>query len=266
MPSKIRSEHAVEHREWPEELEEWALQIEQERADFIDMLAHDVQNRLFVILNYTDILRERAQERSSHEDREVLDSLKGNCLALHELITTSLNLGQLHARFSMLHKVPVDVNTILDRVFQQFMPEAERRRISLDRSLAESLPPIEGDSLALERVFANLLHNALKFTPASGRVMLTSHQRADGIVVAVADTGPGIAADDALLLTSAEEPAGAAASGARRLGLRIVRALVSVHSGRIEVRSAPQAGSCVSIHFRPARAARRAVIPPVGQA
>jgi signal transduction histidine kinase len=248
--SKIHRQDAVkEQRAWPAELERWALQLEQQRSDLIAMLTHDARNRLFVILNYAEILRERAQVRGMRDDQVVLESLKSNCVALHSLITSCLSLLQLQSGHVGLDRAPVDLNSVLERVMQQFAPEAQRRQINLKFALAPTLLPVDGDPLALERVFANLIHNALKFTPMLGRVVIASRQRADEVVVSVTDTGPGIAPEHAALLTELDcrDNNGATPHG---LGLRIVRALVSAHDGWVEVSSVPRTGTCVSVFLR----------------
>ena len=70
------------------------------------------------------------------------------------------------------------------------------RRLTLEVQLRENLPLIEGDALALERVVANLAHNALKFTPAGGRITLCSASTLTHVIITVADTGPGIAPEE----------------------------------------------------------------------
>src|SRR5262249_53144342 len=120
--------------------------------------------------------------------------------------------------------------------------------------LQEGLPFVEGDPVALERVFANLLHNGLKFTPEQGRVTVISAQRDREVMAAISDTGPGMAAAEIPLLfekywraehSKLQEGAG--------LGLFIVKALVEAHSGRVEVESTPGVGTCFSV-FLPATA------------
>jgi signal transduction histidine kinase len=220
------------------------------------MLTHDARNRLFVILNYAEILRERARTRGVSGDLVVLEGLKSNCLALHALITSCLDLSQLQARHFRLDRGPIDLNAVLERVMQQFSPEAQRRQIALEYASAASLAPVAGDALALERVFANLIHNALKFTPAHGRIVVTSRQCGDEVVGSVTDNGPGMGAEHAALLTVADAPGNAGTF--HGLGLRIVRALVTAHDGRIEVASLPQSGTWVSVYLPTAVATERA--------
>jgi len=107
---------------------------------------------------------------------------------------------------------------------------------------------IAGDPLALERVFANLMDNALRFTPELGRVRVSSAWRNSEVVVAVADTGPGVAPEEIPGLF--EKYQRAAASQHRKgsgLGLFIVKALVEAHRGRVEVESTLGNGSCFSV-------------------
>jgi signal transduction histidine kinase len=105
-----------------------------------------------------------------------------------------------------------------------------------------------GNALALERVFTNLLNNALKFTPQGGQVTLRAATASEEVKIEVHDTGPGIAQADIPLLFErykrAEKDAYREGTG---LGLFIVKALVTALGGRVEVTSTLGTGSCFSV-------------------
>jgi signal transduction histidine kinase len=137
------------------------------------------------------------------------------------------------------------------------LPGAEALAITLD-SEAE-LPAIAGDRRRLQRVFVNLLGNAVKFTPPGGRIAVTVRAAADGgAVVTVADTGVGIAAADRERVLEpfvrgdgAAERAGAGQSGIG-LGLAIARMLTERHGGRLVLDSTPGVGTTITIALPPA--------------
>jgi signal transduction histidine kinase len=140
------------------------------------------------------------------------------------------------------------LNDILRSVTRQYDAEARRRKQRVELLLQENLPVPMGDPLALERVFANLVHNALKFTPEIGQITLRSFQRDDAVVGAVADTGPGIAREDIeRLFEKYKRVARDAHREGTGLGLFIVKALVEAHQGRIEVESTLGVGTCFSV-------------------
>jgi two-component system phosphate regulon sensor histidine kinase PhoR len=140
------------------------------------------------------------------------------------------------------------LNDILVRVEQQYAPEAGRRGLRLETSLANDLPAVVGNALMLERVFANLVYNALKFTPRGGGVMLRSARRGNAVAASVADTGPGLSPEEIPLIFEKRWPhKGEPRQAGNGWGLYIVKSLVEAHGGRVEVDSTPGLGSCFTV-------------------
>jgi NtrC-family two-component system sensor histidine kinase KinB len=221
-------------------------ELERQRAEFLTMLAHDIKSPLGNILGYIALLLEQVKERSATgEEENILLRLQSNAVTLHSLITNYLELSRIEAGRLTLGKQRLAVNDLLRRVGQQYEGESQRRRITLEFHLQEELPAIEGDALALERIFANLLHNALKFTPELGRITVSSaRQRDEMVVVAVADTGPGLAEEEVATIFEKYRQAGSTTLQAGTgLGLSIVKALVEAHGGWVEVSSTPGQGT-----------------------
>ena len=224
--------------------------LERQRAEFLSILTHDVKSPLGVILGYSEVLLEKVREQGSAlaEEEDVLEKLRSSVLTIDSLITNYLDLSRIEAGQLPLAMMPLTINHILRRVGLRYKAEARYRRISLEVHLQQELPVIAGDPLALERTFANLMDNALRFTPELGRVKVSSAWRNSEVVVAVADTGPGIAPEE---IPGLFEKYQRAAAGQHRkgsgLGLFIVKALVEAHRGRVEVESTPNSGSCFSV-------------------
>src|SRR5262249_17894640 len=133
--------------------------LERQRSDFLAMLTHDMRNPLTVILGYTEMLRESARERAAKRDENLLDRIEASTLTGHWLVTNYLELSKIEAGQLLLVQDPLAINDILQRVGRQYESEARRRQLTLQLRLQDSLPNITGDPVALERVFANLLHN-----------------------------------------------------------------------------------------------------------
>ena len=222
--------------------------LEQQRAEFLAMLTHDIKNPLGVILGYTDILLQQAKERGSAEDRETLEHLHSNTMTVHALVNNYLDLSRIEVGCFTLAKKPVALNHILQNVVQQYETVARSRHLTLTCCLQEGLPFFEGDPLALERIFANLLNNALKFTPRMGWVTISSAQRNSEVVATIADTGPGLTPEEISSLFEKYQRAEAARyHDGTGLGLYIVKELINSHGGRIEVESTPGSGTCFSV-------------------
>jgi signal transduction histidine kinase len=225
-------------------------QTEEQRADFLAMLAHDIKNPLGVILGYSDLLLDEQEQGTLNavEGIELLGKLKSNALTVHSLVTNYLDLSRIEAGHWEFPTELVNILDLLHKIGQQYETEARVRQLSLCVEQRESLPLVEGNALALERVFTNLLNNALKFTPQGGQVTLRAATASEEVKIEVHDTGPGIAQADIPLLFErykrAEKDAYREGTG---LGLFIVKALVTALGGRVEVTSTLGTGSCFSV-------------------
>jgi signal transduction histidine kinase len=188
---------------------------------------------------------------------EILGRIRSSGLTVHSLVANYLDLSRIETGQLILRKELLQLNDLLLQVGRQYEAEARQRRLALDIRLQTNLPPVTADAVALERVFANLLHNALKFTPTGGQVTIHSTQNDKGVVVAVADTGPGLAPEEIPLLfekyQKAEHSKHQAGTG---LGLFIVKSIVEAHEGRISVDSTPGTGTCFSV-FLPIETAEK---------
>jgi signal transduction histidine kinase len=233
-------------------LEVRTKELGRQRADFLAMLAHDIKNPLGVILGCTEILLEEAHDRTTADTVHFLERLQSNALLVHSLVSNYLDFSRCEAGQLILTKQPLDLSTVLLQVVNRYEAEARLREITLTLRTHPEPPPIEGDPLALERIFTNLLHNALKFTPKHGQVTLSTTVQNGEVAVTVSDTGPGIAPHE--LPTLFERFRRASATRHREgigLGLFIVKVLVEAHHGRIKVDSTPGQGCHFTVLFSP---------------
>ena len=224
--------------------------VERQRADFLETLAHDIRSPLSVVLGYADLLLSEAKSRaSSYEETDMLLSLRSGAFSLSTLVMNYLDLAKIESRPVAVTKGPVALCELLSRVRKQYEREAQRLQVSLEFSLPDELPLVRGDTMALERVVTNLLHNALKFTPEKGKVTIGAFVRHnDEVVLSVTDTGVGMTAEEIAVVfekyRTAKRDRRREGSG---LGLFIVKSLVEAHGGQVEVDSTPGVGTCMSV-------------------
>jgi PAS domain S-box-containing protein len=225
-------------------------QLEQQRAEFLAMLTHDIKKPLGSILACTEMVLEGVKAHGLTDEEELLERLRSSVTTIDSLVTNYLEFSRIEAGSLALMKMPMEVDRVLQRVRQQYETEARRRHIRLEVAPAPETLEIDADLLALERVFANLVHNALKFTPASGSIDINATRQNDMAVIAVQDTGPGITPEDRPFLF--EKYRRFSVQRQREgtgLGLAIVKALVEAHQGRVEVESTPGQGACFRIYL-----------------
>jgi signal transduction histidine kinase len=198
-----------------------------------------VQGNLQAILDGVYPL-EMAQVASLYDETRLLTRLVDD---LHDLALA--DAGQLR-----LERAPVDLAALARSTVDHFAPAASAAGVVLDLEAEEDVPPVEGDAGRLAQVLRNLLANALRHTPAGGRVTVRLERSGGTVRLQVADTGSGIAPEDLPHVFDrfyrSEKSRGRGTGGAG-LGLAIARQLVAAHGGRIEVTSPPGAGTTFTI-------------------
>ena len=222
---------------------ERAARAEAERAgrmkdEFLATLSHELRTPLNAVLGWAQMLR---RGKLSPEDaHEALEVIERNAFLQKQLIEDLLDVSRIVAGKLKLEMQPVEVAVVAREVLAAFRPEAETKGVQLAESLEIDMGQVYGDMGRLKQVLANLLSNAIKFTPAGGRVRFILRRRQQRVVIAVQDTGIGIAAE--FLPHLFERFRQADASTTRRyrglgLGLSIVKQLVELHGGTVRARS-----------------------------
>jgi signal transduction histidine kinase len=206
-------------------------------------VSHDLRNPLSAIamciraLNDTQPGHETTRAELRATITESVDTM--NRLIQDLVDVASIERGQLS-----LERGPTDAGRILERAAHMFRVEAESHGITLSRDIGPALPEINADEARIVQVLANLIRNAIKFTPDGGRIALRAEGKEGAVRFSVADTGVGI---DPALHHRIFDRYWHASAGARKrgtgLGLSIARGIVEAHGGRLTVESEPGAGS-----------------------
>jgi two-component system phosphate regulon sensor histidine kinase PhoR len=211
-------------------------------------LSHDLKTPLTVIRTSLYML-ERAE--SPERRKEKLEMIRSQSVLLEELIQNILTLSRLE-RTPQMKFVPLDLNRLLREAQLQLGSSAETKNLTLEVDLDADLPPVLADEREIYRAMANLVENAIQYTPERGTVTVkTSHDHAR-INIEVSDTGIGIAPDELPRLFERyyrTESARSMRQSGTGLGLAIVKRIVEIHGGDIQVESRPGAGSTFRIQF-----------------
>lgn len=243
--------------------------LERQREDFLAMLAHDIKNPLTAILGYLDLLAQGIGTAAPTSEQDFLVRIRDNALTMNSLIANYLDLARTEAGQLVLQKSTQSLVPILQQVVQQYTGVAQRHHLTLTLKLGENLPEVKADRVALERIFTNLVRNALKFTPETGHITVTAQRwqnenshsgtlsvattlchllEQGGVVVEVSDTGPGIAPDEIpLVFQKYRRTSTSRNQEGTGLGLFIVKTMVEAHGGHVEVESQLGSGSCFRV-------------------
>jgi signal transduction histidine kinase len=216
---------------------------------FLATVSHELRRPLTAMLGWTRMLREGTAVDSARALEVIERSANIQLRLIEELMDLSrIATGQLAVSFA-----PVNLNAILRNVADAAKPTASDRHVEIIARLAGDDMPVRGDGMRLQQIFGNLVGNAIKFTPAGGRVTITLEPSAQDAQIVVADTGVGI--DPALLPRMFERfwQAAPSTSPSREglgLGLSIVRRLVELHGGMIEAHSTgPGSGTRMTVRL-----------------
>jgi two-component system phosphate regulon sensor histidine kinase PhoR len=218
-------------------------QLETVRRDFISNISHELRTPLASLRALVETLRDTALDDPPATLR-FLDRAETEVDSLTQMVQELLDLSSLESGRVPLRLQPVAVADILLPAIERFTPQAERAQIRLILDLPRGLPPILADPERIQQVVRNLIHNALKFTPAGGQITILATPHEDEVHISVQDTGIGISAQDLpRIFERFYKSDRSRQSGGTGLGLAIARHMVQAHGGRIWVKSKEHKGS-----------------------
>jgi PAS domain S-box-containing protein len=223
-------------------------ELEQLRADFLAMVSHDIRNPLGAIFGYTEMMLDTSCPLSP-EQRELVHRINSNTRTVMTLVGNFLDASRIEAGRMIMSRRPIDLNAVVGRVVEQYAAHAQLVDLALDLTLDDDLPEIVADGLQLERIAANLLTNALKFTPRGGRVSIRTERLPSSVALVVCDTGVGIPPHEFSRIFQRYARSGDGSQDGTGLGLYIVGTLVEAHGGFVTIDSTPGAGTTFTVYL-----------------
>lgn len=219
-----------------------------QREEAVAMMTHDLKSPLTVLMGYMQIVKDELYECLDTRLLASVKEMERSSRILLSMIEDVLDSYRLELGLLSIAKEWCNLRDIVESCCHDIDHEASAQGVSISFSAGGEFRPVEGDPRQLSRIFANILGNAVKFTPTGGKVEVTIAGGDKELLVNVADTGIGIAEMDlARIFTKYYRTERAAGYKGTGLGLAICKAIVEAHGGRIEVRSIQGSGSTFTI-------------------
>jgi PAS domain S-box-containing protein len=219
---------------------------ERMRDSFLTVLAHELRTPLTSLLGNAELLLRRGQREGDLSERgqRNLKVIVNQAARLSDMISLQLDISRLHTGQLQIERAPIDVGAIARQIVEEFLPTLTAHTLAYSGSNTPLL--IEGDELRLIQVLQNLVQNAIKYSPAGGTVQVKVERHDTMIRVAVSDTGVGIPQTDLSHLFQrfyrASNVDERQISGLG-IGLYVVKELVTLHGGTVDVVSEEGYGS-----------------------
>jgi PAS domain S-box-containing protein len=235
------------------------------KDEFLANMSHELRTPLNAILGMTEILQAQILGQVNDQQQQSLQTIEKSSTHLLELINDILDVAKIEAGQIELNCQPTDIAMLCQGSLAFIKQQAFNKNIELKLAVSSSLPKMGIDERRIRQVLVNLLNNAIKFTPKGGKVTLQvnciPYQSSDAnlenmalardtLEISVIDTGIGIAPDQ---IDRLFQPFVQVESALNRnyngtgLGLALVKRLVKLHGGTVELTSELGAGSCFKI-------------------
>jgi two-component system, sensor histidine kinase len=221
-------------------------ELNQHKVNLMKMLSHDMRSPINGIIGMSSVLREVLEDESH---REMVTILEQSALQLNQMIDEIMSYSLIESKGFQLSVNRVDLSSIINNLENLYRPVAKAKGIELVMNNRVQ-KQVNIDKSKFEQIFGNLVSNAMKFTGSGGRVKaelnLLGSEESEQLQLTVTDTGIGMEPEKAesLLKNSAVySRKGTSGEKSTGLGLSIIKYFVELHSGTIEVRSAPGKGT-----------------------
>jgi len=223
------------------------LEVARLKSEFVSAVSHEFRSPLSAISHLAELL-DAGRVKDEERKREYYGLIRGESGRLRRLVENLLNFARIEEGRQQFRFEPMSVAPWLQQTVDEFRasPAAAGKEVVVD--LAPDLPPVGADAQAMTIVLDNLLDNAVKYSPDSGRIWVQASVVDDAVEIRVRDEGVGIAEEDQPHVFErfyrARESGEVSGAG---LGLALVQRIVAAHGGTVAVRSGVGKGSTFTI-------------------
>jgi signal transduction histidine kinase len=223
------------------------------KTAFLSHVSYELRTPLTTIIGFSDLLAEPVTGPLNTKQRDYLNDIKTSSQMLLNIINDILDLAVIDAGAMDLKLAPVKVEEVIEAAELGVRERLSRAKVNLDVHIAKGAGTVMADSNRLIQVIYNLLSNAIGFSPEDGTITLNCRREKNGVAISVQDNGLGIPEEEqATMFDRFESRSKGSRHRGAGLGLSLVKSIVQLHKGRIDLRSTPGAGTTVTV-FLPDR-------------
>ena len=216
------------------------------KSQFLANMSHELRTPLNAIIGFSELMYDGSVPLDEDTTREYLGDILTSGRHLLQLINDVLDLAKVEAGKLEFHPEPTKISRVVEEVLAVLRTTVAKQHVTMKVDIAQEIDHVVLDPSRLKQVLYNYLSNALKFTPANGRVTVRALPApGDRVRIEIADTGPGIAPDALARLFAdfQQTEAGARKSGSTGLGLSLTKRLVEAQGGEVGATSVVGEGS-----------------------
>jgi signal transduction histidine kinase len=216
------------------------------RRELIANISHDLRSPLSSIQGYIETILMKEKDLSIKDRKNYLETILKNVIDLNRLVHELFELSKLDAKESEPMLEPFSIAELTQDIVLKFKHKAEQKGINLITNIPKNLPFVYADIGMMDRVLSNLIDNALRHTPESGKIKIELRNEDDNLKVSVSDTGDGIPAEDLAYIFDRfykVEKSRSPNTGGSGLGLAIAKKIINAHKSDINVKSDPDSGT-----------------------
>jgi len=239
LKARARQYQVREHMQMQARTEEALREADRRKDEFLATLAHELRNPLAPIRNALHILRLTSCEEPATE--QVCEMMERQVNQLVRLVDDLMEVSRITRGNVELRTEPVEIAAVIRSAVEFSRPLIEAAGHQLAISIPSGSLVVNGDPVRLAQVFSNLLNNAAKYMDAGGQIWLTVRRDGQNVAVSVRDTGVGISPEmlpHIFKMFTQVDRSKRQSQGGLGIGLTLVRSLVEMHGGHVEVRSA----------------------------
>lgn len=221
--------------------------LETVRRDFVANVSHELKTPLTAIAGYAETL---AAEAPDTQTKQFAQTIVENARRMQRLVDDLLDLSRIESGAWAPEPKPLGVQAAALEAWGPFEERAAERRIQLETTTNSDT--FQGDPEAVRQILTNLFDNALRHTPAGGRIRVATERAGGNTLVRVSDTGSGISSDHLPRIFERfyrVDPGRSRQEGGTGLGLAIVKHLVEAHGGRVDAQSELGRGTTILLYF-----------------